>query len=112
MLDLGGATSLEVLHASVGGKAGGIPETHGSLNAQLIFECRQSHLTRKWNFNCLASLGGIAVFSVGVLKKMATVTRSGSSRYHRADHGEHNDIDIMVSLLTAHGAGDDSDVTP
>ena len=106
MLDLGGATSLEVLHASVGGKAGGIPETHGSLNAQLIFECRQSHLTRNWNFNCLAALGGIAVFSVGVLKKMATVTRSGSSRYHRADqsryhradHGEHNDIDIMVSL--------------
>ena len=43
-------------------------------------------------------------------KKMATVTRSGSSRYHRADHGEHNDIDIMVSLWTAHGAGDDSDV--
>ena len=41
MLDLGGATSLEVLHASVGGKAGGIPKSDGGLNAQLIFECTQ-----------------------------------------------------------------------
>ena len=41
MLDLGGATSLEVLHASVGGKAGGIPETHGRLHAEFILECAQ-----------------------------------------------------------------------
>ena len=41
MLDLGGATSLEVLHASVGGKSGGIPETHGRLHAEFILECAQ-----------------------------------------------------------------------
>ena len=41
MLDLGGATSLEVLHASVGGKAGGIPETHGRLHAEFILEGAQ-----------------------------------------------------------------------
>ena len=41
MLDLGGATSLEVLHASVGGKSGGIPETHGRLHAEFILEGAQ-----------------------------------------------------------------------
>ena len=41
MLDLGGATSLEVLHASVGGKSGRIPETHGRLHAEFILECAQ-----------------------------------------------------------------------
>ena len=41
MLDLGGATSLEVLHASVGGKAGGIPEAHGRLHAEFMLECAQ-----------------------------------------------------------------------
>ena len=44
MLDLGGATSLEVLHASVGGKAGGIPETHGRLHAEFILEGHQVDL--------------------------------------------------------------------
>ena len=41
VLDLGGATSLEVLHASIGGKSGGIPETHGRLHAEFILECAQ-----------------------------------------------------------------------
>ena len=41
MLDLGGATSLEVLHASIGGKSGGIPETHGRLHAEFILEGAQ-----------------------------------------------------------------------
>ena len=77
----------------------GIPKSDGGLNAQLIFECSQSHLARKWSFNCLAALGGIVAFSASVLKKMATVTRSGSWRYHHADHGEHDDIDIMVTPM-------------
>ena len=41
VLDLGGATSLEVLHASVGSKACGIPETHGRLHAEFILESAQ-----------------------------------------------------------------------
>ena len=41
VFDLGGATSLEVLHTSIGGKAGGIPKSDRGLNAQLIFECAQ-----------------------------------------------------------------------
>ena len=35
------ATSLEVLHASVGGKACGVPETHGRLHTEFILECAQ-----------------------------------------------------------------------
>ena len=41
VFDLGGATSLEVLHASVGGETGGIPETHRRLHAEFILECAQ-----------------------------------------------------------------------
>ena len=41
VFDLGGATSLEVLHASIGGKPGGIPETHGRLHSEFILERAQ-----------------------------------------------------------------------
>ena len=41
MFDLGGATSLEVLHASVGGQACGVPETHGRLHAEFILKSAQ-----------------------------------------------------------------------
>ena len=44
MLDLGCTTSLEVLHASVGRKACGIPETHGRLHAEFILEGGQVDL--------------------------------------------------------------------
>ena len=78
MFELDRATAFENSHITVRSKSGGIPKSDGGLNAQLIFECSQSHLARKWSFNCLAALGGIVVFSASVLKKMATVTRSGS----------------------------------
>ena len=78
MFELDRATAFENSHITVRSKSGGIPRSDGGLNAQLIFECSQSHLARKWSFNCLAALGGIVAFSASVLKKMATVTRSGS----------------------------------
>ena len=44
VLDLGSTTSLEVLDASVGGKACGVPETDGRLHAQLVLEGGQVDL--------------------------------------------------------------------
>ena len=78
MFELDRATALENSHITVRSKSDGIPKSDGGLNAQLIFECRQSHLARKWGFNCSAALGGIAVKFSWCSEKMVTVTRSGS----------------------------------
>ena len=48
VLDLGGATSLEVLHASIGGKSGGIPENPRAPARRVHSRMRATEMLCSW----------------------------------------------------------------